>query len=88
MGFLKPGTKNALIYGRHVGVSKLRDSANHANSPFLHTKASFQKLWDEVGAMTGTRWSVEVEQDGPTAELLAEFETGALPVKFTIYQMP
>ncbi|KJZ76271.1 hypothetical protein HIM_04353 [Hirsutella minnesotensis 3608] len=88
VGFLKPSTKNALIYGRHVGTSRPGESgAAGAKSPYLHDRDSFQRLWDEVGALTKTKWRVETEANGEPARLLERFERGSRPVLFTVYQI-
>lgn len=85
--FIKPGTRNALIYGRQVGSNNPGASMNSARSAYLHDQASFQRLWDEVGALTGTRWQVQLEATGEPASKLPGFNHNTFPVNFTIYQV-
>lgn len=86
--FLKPGICNAFIYGRHVGVSTTNDALKNDVSPYLHNQESFQRLWDEVGELTGTRWEVEVEPSEENLAGLPGQPKGLQTVNFTIYQVP
>lgn len=86
--FLKPGTQNALVYGRHVGTAKPQHPSLDLNGPYLHNEQSFQKLWDEVGRMTQTKWLVQLEQQGTLTETLLDADADKLPMAFTIYQVP
>lgn len=62
VAFLKPGTRNALLYGRQAGTSQSGTAGRiDTASPFLHNKSTFQQLWDEIGLMTKTRWRVDFE---------------------------
>lgn len=85
--FIKPRTKNALIYGRQVGTNRPGESRTSQRSAYLHDQASFQRLWDEVGAMTRTKWKVQVEATGEPVSKLPGFASDAFPVNFTIYQI-
>lgn len=62
VSFLRPGLRNALIYGRDAGrpsgVPPIEDTG-----PYIHDEASFQKLWDEIAFLTGTKWRVHVETE-------------------------
>jgi hypothetical protein len=84
---LKPGTKNALIYGRQVGTNHPGPSSTSTRSAYLHDQASFQRLWDEVGVLTKTRWQVQVEPTGEPVSRVTGFSNHAFPVNFTIYQV-
>lgn len=88
VGFLQPGIRNAFIYGRHVGVTTAHEAAKNDSSPYLHNQESFQRLWDEVGELTRTKWKVEVEPSGESVAWLPGNPKGAQPVNFTIYQVP
>ncbi|KAI1025668.1 hypothetical protein LB503_006758 [Fusarium chuoi] len=85
--FLKPGTKNALIYGRQVGTNHPGPSSTSTRSAYLHDQSSFQRLWDEVGALTKTRWQVQVEPTGEPVSKVPGFSNHAFPVNFTVYQV-
>lgn len=85
--FLKPGTRNAMIYGRQVGTNHPGPSSTSNRSAYLHDQASFQQLWDEIGAMTKTRWQVQLEPTGEPVCKLPGFSNNAFPVNFTIYQV-
>ncbi|KAL5094847.1 hypothetical protein Trisim1_005578 [Trichoderma cf. simile WF8] len=86
--FLQPGIRNAFIYGRHAGVTTTREVEKNDSSPYLHNQESFQRLWDEVGELTRTKWKVEVEAVGEAVAWLPGNPKGAHPVNFTIYQVP
>ncbi|KAF4979563.1 hypothetical protein FZEAL_4267 [Fusarium zealandicum] len=85
--FLKPGTRNALIYGRQVGTNHPGPSSTGNRSAYLHDQASFQRLWDEVGTITKTRWQVQLEPTGEPVCKLPGFNNNTFPVNFTIYQV-
>ena len=88
VSFLKPGTKNAVIFGRQAGTLKRGVLPSDGYSPYLHNPESFQQLWDEVGNMTGTRWAVQFEPDGGLSSKLPGIEKDTLAVKFTVHQVP
>ncbi|KAI8296917.1 hypothetical protein K4K61_000524 [Colletotrichum sp. SAR11_59] len=56
--FLKPGLQDGLVFGRHLGTTEPKESDNRGRRMYLHDQDSFQHLWDEVGAKTGTKWKV------------------------------
>lgn len=57
--FLKPGITNAVIMGGHIGSSKPGNfTAVTGATRYLHDPETFQKLWDEAGLKTGTKWKV------------------------------
>ncbi|KAI5464780.1 hypothetical protein BGZ63DRAFT_349924 [Mariannaea sp. PMI_226] len=85
--FLKPGTRNAMLYGRQVGSNNPGTTTTNTRSSYLHNQESFQLLWDEVGALTGTRWQVQLEPTGEPASKLPGYNDNAFPVNFTIYQV-
>lgn len=95
--FLKSGTVNALIFGRQAGVpggaeaEGIEQSSATGSSCYIHSKTSFQRLWNEIGSITGTRWAVDLEPDGTEADHLpgpSEGRNQTVPVKFTIVQIP
>lgn len=99
VGFLKPGTKNAMIFGAQAGTlaAKPRDKQDQrvlhqhrrsSSMPYLHDQRSFQHLWDTVGAMTNTAWAVHVEMGGPVLPFMPGIEPDTVPIKFTVYQVP
>lgn len=91
VSFLKPGTRNAMIFGRQAGVlpSKHRSPpSEQASSRYLHNAQSFQALWDTIGAITDTRWSVQVEEDGEALPSMPGVEKGIVPINFTVHQLP
>ncbi|KAH8759468.1 hypothetical protein F5883DRAFT_501458 [Diaporthe sp. PMI_573] len=63
--FFKPDAKNALIVGRHTGQAEPLDPFETWTldklKRFLHTPATWQALWDEVGELTGTKWLTTAE---------------------------
>ncbi|KAI1826714.1 hypothetical protein F4861DRAFT_42471 [Xylaria intraflava] len=54
--FLDPKAPSAMIFGRQAAT--LRPNAHQigANHAYLHSPETWQKLWDEVGERTGTKW--------------------------------
>ncbi|CAJ2505838.1 Uu.00g132320.m01.CDS01 [Anthostomella pinea] len=60
--FLDPHDPDATIFGRHVGTTKPGDRQGpRDNARYLHNAETWQKLWDEVGKLTGTAWRTEFE---------------------------
>lgn len=89
VSFLKPGTKNAVVYGRHAGTRNAESSSTtHSDSPYLHNEHSFQRLWDEIGKMTSTKWLVKCEVDGSIETHHPGFHKDAVPMNFTVLQIP
>ncbi|GAB0144812.1 hypothetical protein EsHS_00005269 [Epichloe bromicola] len=87
VGFLKQGTKNALIYGRHIGTTNPGEASTSDASPYLHDKKSFQQLWHEIGDLTKTKWAVELEPAGEVLGGLPQVEKDAQPVNFMVHQI-
>ena len=58
--------RGSLIVGYQLGcvnAAEAKNAPTKAGKMYLHNAASLQKLWDEVGAVTGTRWAVEAGLD-------------------------
>lgn len=87
VSFLKPGTRNGLIYGRHIGIADPRNPDVDARAPYLHNQESFQRLWDEVGLMTKTKWIVQTEQEGALADTPFDSDKDKLGINFVIFQI-
>ncbi|CEI60554.1 hypothetical protein FVEN_g9962 [Fusarium venenatum] len=85
--FLKPGTRNAMIYGRQVGTNHPGPTSTSTRSSYLHDQASFQRLWNEIGDLTKTRWQVQVEPTGEAVSKVPGFSSHTFPVNFTVYQV-
>lgn len=86
--FLKPGTRNGLIYGRQVGsIGDGLCAATSGASVFLHSRDSFQKLWDEVGKLTKTKWRVEVQEVNDYFSSASGFGKDGRLVQFAVYQI-
>lgn len=86
VSFIKPGTTNALVFGRQMGTRKPGSPRGNARCiAYLHNESSFQKLWDEIGALTGTKWTVMFDHgvDDPT-----DMDDTPRPIDFTVYQIP
>jgi len=54
---------------------------------YLHDPASWQRLWDEVGAATGTRWRVEAQWVGGLPFRIPGFPEKSYYLKFAVYQI-
>ncbi|KAI0856951.1 hypothetical protein F4860DRAFT_386259 [Xylaria cubensis] len=69
--FLNPDRRDVMLFGRQVGTMLPRDNGKAGSDKvYLHNADSWQRLWDEVGQRTGTRWKTTME---PTEKI----ETGA-----------
>ncbi|KAI1743026.1 hypothetical protein F4680DRAFT_410820 [Xylaria scruposa] len=69
--FLHPDRRDVMLFGRQVGTMLPRDNGKAGSDKvYLHNAGSWQRLWDEVGQRTGTRWKTTME---PTEKI----ETGA-----------
>lgn len=88
VSFLKPGTKNGLIFGRQVGTTKPGEFKTSGASVYLHDQDSFQRLWNEAGKLTKTKWSVSMESTGELIAPLPGYSEDTRPVNFTVYQVP
>ncbi|KAI1111692.1 hypothetical protein F5Y14DRAFT_453789 [Nemania sp. NC0429] len=80
--FLDRGRPDVMIFGRQVGTVAPRARSGRAGSDkvYLHDAGSWQALWDEVGARTGTRWRAAME---PTEKI----QTGAGGVESALRKM-
>ncbi|KAH9884340.1 hypothetical protein F4778DRAFT_763261 [Xylariomycetidae sp. FL2044] len=60
--FLDPEDPDVMIFGRHVGTTKpgVKEGLR-GDRRYLHSAESWQRLWDEVGRLTGTSWRTEVD---------------------------
>ncbi|KAI0104981.1 hypothetical protein GGR51DRAFT_200211 [Nemania sp. FL0031] len=71
---LRADRDDVMIFGRQVGTLSPRDNGKAGSDKvYLHNGASWQKLWDEVGERTGTRWRAVME---PTEKI--EMGSGAV----------
>ncbi|EGX93093.1 hypothetical protein CCM_04465 [Cordyceps militaris CM01] len=88
MSWLRTGTKNCLVYGKQVGTVHPTKVASAGSRPYLHNQQSFQRLWDEAGKMTNTRWYVDVERSDELADYAVGLQDGLMSVNFAVYQLP
>ncbi|KAI1811047.1 hypothetical protein GGS20DRAFT_564880 [Poronia punctata] len=62
---LDPDRPDVMIFGRHVGTMQPRPGGGNAKAGsdkvYLHNAETWQMLWDQVGELTGTKWSVTME---------------------------
>jgi hypothetical protein len=61
--------KGSLLLGRQTGTIKpgaYPNKTNRSGEIYRHDPATFKRLWEEIGAITGTSWEVEAK--------LVEFE--------------
>lgn len=84
--FFKIGEKRAMIYGRQVGTHKAGSQLKSASS-FLHDQKTFQRLWDDVGALTDTRWRVEMEFLGERLAQIPGFNGETMAARYGVYQI-
>ena len=64
--------KGSVVFGRQAGnitPGEIPHSANAGGTMYRHDPASFEKLWQEVGKVTGTKWNVKARleeiKEGP-----------------------
>lgn len=64
VGFGRP-QQHTIIVGRQVGSVTPGEfpSFQPGTTGFRHDPSTLQKLWDEVGKLTGTRWVVDATMD-------------------------
>lgn len=82
--FFREGA-GAMMYGRQVGAAK-SGPQNRAGASFLHDKESFQRLWDQVGALTGTTWVVEMEFVGERLAKIPGFGGDSRAARYGVYR--
>jgi len=84
--FFRVGEKRAMIYGRQVGTAKAANQSKSGGS-YLHDQKSFQRLWDEVGAVTGTTWRVEMEFLEERLAKIPGFGGEPVAARYGVYQI-
>lgn len=82
-----PDQKDCFIFGRHVGSLEpgARTASTLSEELFLHDERSFQKLWDEIGGKTETRWKVEVDVLGKMPPGYAYLGEAARYCRFVVW---
>lgn len=85
--FLQRGITDAMVFGRQIGSLKPRQ-LDGIRKLYLHDQESFQKLWDEIGLRTGTKWRVEVEVIEGIDVNLPFFGEDERYIRFGVYQIP
>ena len=87
VGFLRDGTKDAMIFGGQIGSVKAGEFAPAGRGKrYWHDAESFQRLWDEIGAATGTAWRTEVEALGDWPVPLPGFGDESRYIRFAVHQ--
>jgi ubiquinone/menaquinone biosynthesis C-methylase UbiE len=95
--FLKPGrASNSIILGRQVGTSTALTLEEYKaklaagvleRRRYVHNVASFQRLWDQAGQSTGTKWRIEGSlseggfDDSTTPRLVLQYVVRGLPTQ-------
>lgn len=85
--FLHPESVDAVIFGRQIGTHSPRERQGRRKS-FLHDEESLQRLWNEIGAKTGTRWRVQMNLNEEKMVDIPGFGEEDRYVRFGIYQFP
>ncbi|KAI1258158.1 hypothetical protein MGN70_001205 [Eutypa lata] len=88
VGFLRPDDPDVVIFGRHVGTSQPGGGGGGARpvSTYLHNAETWQKLWNEVGELTGTRWRTEVEFLDRTDINMGGLEGAVRRLRFAVFR--
>ncbi|KAK9413289.1 hypothetical protein SUNI508_02488 [Seiridium unicorne] len=59
----KPKEQNAFIFGRQVGCKEPgTQTGPRGYTRFLHNAETWQRMWNEVGEQTGTKWRTEIDE--------------------------
>lgn len=85
--FMQPESIDAIIFGRHIGTHNPRERQGRRNS-YLHNEESLQRLWNEIGAKTGTCWRVQMDMNEEKVVDIPGFGGEDRYVRFGIYQFP
>ena len=80
------GGDGAVVYGRQVGTAKAGPPSRPGAS-FLHDQESFQRLWDQVGVLTGSRWKVEMEFVGERLAKIPGFGGDSRAARYGVYRV-
>lgn len=82
--------EEVFFFGRHVASLEPGDRsfASHlSEEQYLHNQESFQRLWDEVGEATGTKWRAEVEMLGKMAPGYEYLGEAARYSRFVVWRL-
>jgi hypothetical protein len=86
---LKP-VKGSMVAGRQVGyvvAGERVHRTNYREKMFRHNAESFEKMWEEVGEKTGTKWRVEVEiQKVEEMQGHVQWDPDTRRLKFTVFR--
>jgi hypothetical protein len=86
---LKP-VKGSVVAGRQVGYVVAGERVhrmNHREKTFRHNAESFEKMWEEVGAKTGTKWKVKAELlEVKERRENEEWDPDVRQLKFTVFK--
>ena len=86
--FFRPGADaNAMVYGRHIGTVKPGEVRTARRTLWLHDQESFQRLWDEVGEETGTKWRAEVQHTGELPVQIPGMGNDARASSYVVYRV-
>ncbi len=85
---LRPGTSDALFMGTQIGSVVPGEVAPSGRSRrYWHDGASFQRLWDDVGAATSTAWRAEVNALSDDPVPLPGFGKDTRYLRWTVSQV-
>ncbi|XXG96252.1 hypothetical protein Hte_002533 [Hypoxylon texense] len=86
--FLVPHDTEAMMFGRHVGTTTPGDREGAGGSKrYLHNAESWQKLWDEVGRLTGTSWRTELNDiEEPSTHLQSIADGSLRPMRYGVFR--
>ncbi|KAL7893210.1 hypothetical protein HDV63DRAFT_387552 [Trichoderma sp. SZMC 28014] len=85
--FMHPESIDAIIFGRQIGTHNPRERQGRRKS-YLHNEGSLQRLWNEIGAKTGTHWRVRMDMNEERVVDIPGFGEEDRYVRFGIYQFP
>ena len=87
---LRPDRTDNMLFGHQIGSVLPGEKARlrGGGSRYLHDQSSFQRLWDEVGAATGTRWNVDVVELSPLPIPIPSFGDDSRIIRYSVQQLP
>ncbi|KXJ90483.1 hypothetical protein Micbo1qcDRAFT_234456 [Microdochium bolleyi] len=86
----RPRSNNGSMRSSSSSIGNTNSNSNTmqgGDKRFLHDAQSWQRLWDEVGEATGTRWRTEVDWLGPPIQSMTDSSGAAVRrLRFAVFR--
>jgi hypothetical protein len=76
----------AVIFGEQAGSVRPGEGGDWQSASYLHNQASFQRLWDEVGQATNTKWIVSLQLVEETLDSIPGVSKDVRSTTYGVYQ--